>query len=123
MFNHIKLGENEHICFKCGKIFQSKHEMMKHIKEDHPTPCYKHRAGKCSHGNNCIFVHEVIDQNLDFQMTQPPPAPPEWPNLPHKNPNQRQDQEMKTMLNQMMNLMKQMGQMMVKLNQNQQNQI
>ena len=87
MFNHIKLSEHEHICFKCGRIFQSKHEMMKHVKQDHPTPCYKHRGGKCTHGNNCIFVHEVMHQSLDFHLTQPPPAPPKWPKLTQNKQN------------------------------------
>ena len=115
MFNHIKLGENEQICFKCGRIFKSKHEMMKHVQEVHPTPCYRHRVGQCTFGNKCIFIHEEVNHDQDFQMSGLTPAPPEWPKLMPKNQDQKKYQEKNLILNQMMTMMTQMSQMMAKI--------
>ena len=122
MFNHIKIAKNEHICFKCGTIFNSLHEMMKHIKEVHPTPCYKNRTGKCTFGSKCIFSHIRVNHDQDFQMSQPTPAPPEWPTVNHKNliAQEQGNQNLNTMMNQMMKLMNQMDQMMAKMSHTQQ---
>ena len=60
-FNHIILADNEHICFKCGKVENSKTDLMKHIKTIHKgIPCLNFKSGTCRFSSSsCIFSHEL----------------------------------------------------------------
>ena len=51
-FKHVKLKENEHICFKCGDIVISMKDLIKHIKEAHGhEPCHKYAENNCAQGS------------------------------------------------------------------------
>ena len=63
-YKHIKLKENEHICFKCGVIVTSVKDLMKHIKETHGSePCNKFAQNNCARGSRCWFSHSRLQHN------------------------------------------------------------
>ena len=72
-YKHIKLKENEHICFTCGFIASSIKNLMQHIMEIHGSqPCRKFAERKCDRGQLCWFSHDKISktaptQEVDFQ--------------------------------------------------------
>ena len=75
-FNHVVLGENEHICFKCGHITTNKTLLMKHIKE-HNIPCMKYQKKECRYSStSCIFSHEVETQVGRASESQATPVAP-----------------------------------------------
>ena len=76
-FCHIKLPQNQHICFKCGKIFMSKTDIIHHIKQKHGKEiCHRFLLNECSRSStDCLFSHQVIEgdnlPNQDFQVGPP----------------------------------------------------
>ena len=56
-------------CFVCGKIFESKPEMMKHRKKEHSQvimPCKQFQIKKCRfQDERCWFKHEVENVHND----------------------------------------------------------
>ena len=58
-FNHIKIPVDQEICFKCGLQFNSKTDLMNHIKTKHgSTLCHKFLHNKCQRSSEeCIFSH------------------------------------------------------------------
>ena len=88
-FNHIKLQENEEICYKCGKQFTSKTDIINHIKEKHSNEvCHKFISNQCDRSSEeCIFSHITTPnmfhntenlsrpQNEDFQQAPPLHSP------------------------------------------------
>ena len=58
-FCHIKLNQGEYICYKCGKIFKSKRDMMKHIEEIHGNDiCHRFLNNECR-VKRCFFSHNI----------------------------------------------------------------
>ena len=81
-FYHIKLHSKNDICFKCGKIFESKTELINHIKTVHGnTICHKFLENKCERNSeDCIFSHKInatqmISPNIQQDFRQSPPLP------------------------------------------------
>ena len=74
-FNHIKLQPKEEICFKCGKKFMSKTDIMNHIKAQHGKEvCHRFLRNECSRSSeNCIFSHNTtVNVNQSQPLTQQP---------------------------------------------------
>ena len=60
IYYHRKLKANQEICFKCGKCFMSKKDILNHIKTTHGNEsCHKFLLNKCDPGQNCVFSHET----------------------------------------------------------------
>ena len=83
-FDHIKVQPNKEICFKCGKKFMSKTDIMNHIKAQHGKEvCHRFLRNKCSRSSeNCLFSHNMnqsqpLTQQQDFR---------ERPITQHHNP-------------------------------------
>ena len=56
-FAHKILQQGEHICYKCGDIFRSKRDMLKHIEHKHGnTMCYKFLRNECR-ARRCLYSH------------------------------------------------------------------
>ena len=58
-FRHVKIKENEHLCYKCGETFTSKTHLVTHIKAAHgEIPCEKYLKGECRFNErSCFFRH------------------------------------------------------------------
>ena len=71
-FRHIRLQENEEICYKCGKTFTSKTEIISHIKEKHSNEvCHKFLSNQCDRSSeDCIFSHRAT-QNMSLNPENP----------------------------------------------------
>ena len=69
-FRHIKLGQ--YICYKCGKIFRSKREMMKHKEGIHGNNiCHRFLRNECR-VRRCFFSHKIpAATNVATNMTSP----------------------------------------------------
>ena len=70
------------ICFKCGKEWESKTDLINHIKSVHGnTICHKFQENKCDRSSTeCIFSHKSTTQRVssptiqqDFHNNPPPP--------------------------------------------------
>jgi len=73
-FNHVILGANEHICFKCGHLTTSKTLLMRHVRE-HNIPCAKYKKRECRFSSSsCIFSHEVEPQEQRTSESQATPV-------------------------------------------------
>ena len=56
-FYHIKLNQGEQICYKCGKIFKSKKDLINHIKEKHGNEiCHRYLHNECNKRNCFIAI-------------------------------------------------------------------
>ena len=84
LFPHIVLPEGHHICYKCGLIFATPTEVMKHIKEKHGNIiCHKFMRGQCTY-TKCLFSHPGKDAYFVSQAT---PTAQDFPNtLPTTSP-------------------------------------
>ena len=90
LYNHIILTSHQHICFKCGEMFTSKGDLMKHIKSLHGRiQCHRYLKKECKYSDDsCMFSHqgktnENIENNnqpssQDFQNVSENLAPPDW---------------------------------------------
>ena len=59
-FYHIKLKPGEQICYKCGKTFKSKKDLINHIKQSHGNKIYhRYLQNKCTE-RNCFFSHTIL---------------------------------------------------------------
>ena len=94
-YRHVKIKENEHLCYKCGETFTNKTLLMKHIKEAHgDIPCLKYIKGECRFSeSSCFFRHggptsgsarqevsggvATLPAPRGFQWASPPQAPPD----------------------------------------------
>ena len=89
-FYHVKLAENQHICFKCGTLCSSKTLLLKHIKETHGgEPCKRFKEGSCPFRTRCLFSHThtiapcVTSSPAKVGPQTPPPnTQQEYPTLP-----------------------------------------
>ena len=65
-FNHIKLQQNQEICYKCGDKFDSKTVLLNHIKAKHGKEvCHRFLKNECEHSSeNCIFSHKSPQQSV-----------------------------------------------------------
>ena len=81
-FNHIILGPNEQICYKCNHITTSKTELMKHIKDMHGNEvCHKFLANKCDFASRCLFRHtSSAVKNVDRVSTPARHTMQDFPN-------------------------------------------
>ena len=76
--------ESDEKCKSCDKKFQSKNEVMKHRKVEHPTTvseCRDFKQARCLR-NECWFRHEVpregsLQERQDFLWEVPQHKPPE----------------------------------------------
>ena len=60
-FKHIKLQENQQICYNCGVITQTVKDLMNHIKEIHGAQaCTKFAAGNCDRKSQCWYSYVRI---------------------------------------------------------------
>ena len=103
-FKHIKLKQNEHICYNCGVKTSALKDLMAHIKEAHGSePCRKYAEGKCDRNTRCWYSHSRSTHNTsspDFQVnhnrrrlhnpiTKVQPAPLQVQQLPEEIQKQR----------------------------------
>ena len=64
-YKHIVLKPGEHLCYKCGDMFERKSILLNHIKNFHNDPCLKYLEGNCTYGRRCIYSHtEIIVQDV-----------------------------------------------------------
>ena len=73
-YKHIKLKENEHICYTCGVIVPTIKDLMIHIKEIHGSqPCTKFARGKCDRNSRCWYSHNklpAINNSMDTSYSR-----------------------------------------------------
>ena len=95
-FYHFKLSPGEHICYKCGKIFKNKRDLIKHIQETHShIICHRFQRNECT-VRKCFFRHVFLAAgNVDRaapKLTPPAlteqnfPGLQDFPNLPTARP-------------------------------------
>ena len=73
-YNHNQVTPGAHLCYQCGDEFESKIELMNHMKSIHVMPVCKHyKKGNCTFGGRCWYSHMVKDHNNGAQSTQPKP--------------------------------------------------
>ena len=87
IFNHKILSDKDFICYTCGNVFQTKTELLKHIKTVHGhVNCRNFTLNKCRYSSEaCFFTHEkdlhsnkeTSNDNLDFQNVMTNLAPPD----------------------------------------------
>ena len=59
-YNHDEIRQGAIICYQCGDDFESKLELMKHMKNNHVMPVCKHfQNGRCTFFGRCWYAHEV----------------------------------------------------------------
>ena len=64
-YNHTVLKKGEHLCYKCGDIFNKKSVLLNHIKNIHNDLCLKYLEGICTYGSRCVYIHtETIAQDV-----------------------------------------------------------
>ena len=69
-YRHIKLRDNEHICYKCGTLSATVKDLMKHIQEIHGSqPCTKFAIGQCDRNSRCWYSHSNVTNNTTTQNT------------------------------------------------------
>ena len=74
IYSHTQVGEGKSLCFKCGNTFDSKDDMMKHIKKDHKSTniCQNYKNKQCRFTNDkCWFTHESTNGQTIPQTEQP----------------------------------------------------
>ena len=73
-FQHIKLKQGDHICYKCGDIFSNKTLLIKHISSEHgEEPCRRFAENKCTFGYRCHFKHVMTPaQNVAIGLQNQP---------------------------------------------------
>ena len=109
-FYHVVLNQGEHICYKCGDVFENKTHMMNHIKSVHGDEiCKRFIENKCTFGERCFFKHiSTAAQNAE-NISRETPSQQVFYNLPiagQQTPVMgEQDQKMFNMMNQMMSQM------------------
>ena len=70
-FKHIKLKQNEHICYNCGVRTNALKDLMTHIREIHGSqPCTKYAEGKCDRNNRCWYSHRRSQNTKTSQVFQ-----------------------------------------------------
>ena len=64
-YSHKILGENEHICFMCGKIETTKTLLIRHIRETHKNiQCMRFKSGTCRFIEaSCIYSHSKTSES------------------------------------------------------------
>ena len=129
-FYHVTLKQGEHICYKCGEVFNNKTLMLKHISSVHgEEPCQKFKANKCTFGDRCFYKHTTINaQNVtpnaqipniysqqDFPSGQTLTQPNQWTGIQNQTvqilmmlqqQQLKQDQQMEILTRQLTQLMK-----------------
>ena len=71
-YNHNQVTPGAHLCYQCGDEFESKIELMNHMKSIHVMPVCKHyKKGNCTFGGRCWYSHMGKDHNNGVQSTQP----------------------------------------------------
>ena len=91
-FNHIKLGDTEFICYRCGDISKTKHTLLLHIKEYHGSiKCVKFVNNQCKFtSERCIYNHETntstpnLEESVnkqDFYFAPQDMKPPDKTNM------------------------------------------
>ena len=137
-FRHIILEQGKHICYRCGKISNSKTEMMKHVKETHGNIiCKKFLQNECNFGSRCLFKHTSgIAQNVENNTVQGRAQTQDFQNTltmrpvvgtqgrSHLQQMSTEDQQLiQTLNSQMIFMMNQMNQIQTMLGQMNPNQI
>ena len=83
-FKHVKLKHGEHICYTCGLIFNSRKDLLNHIREQHGnTPCYRFLNNECT-VRRCLFSHKTspaINVERIYQEARAPQSTQDFPNL------------------------------------------
>ena len=70
-FRHIKLKQGEEICYKCGKIFQSKRDLLSHIEQIHGHEiCHRYLRNECT-ARRCLFTHSRPTTSSAQERTTP----------------------------------------------------
>ena len=71
-YNHIKLQENEHICYTCGEQTFIIKDLMSHIKETLGSqPCTKYAKRQCNRKNRCWYTHGKSPLKMWSIVVQP----------------------------------------------------
>lgn len=95
LFYHKKINNLEHICHSCGKTFNQKSLLMKHVKSEHGnTPCLKFKRGQCKFSNlTCLFLHSKTTKNpvVCLPTENPTPLDLDAPIVQVKEKEQPQD--------------------------------
>ena len=70
-YRHIKLKENQHICYTCGVKTSTLKDLMVHIKDAHGSqPCTKFVKGQCDRQSRCWYSHSKLP-NINANLPQP----------------------------------------------------
>ena len=69
-YKHIKLRDNQHICYTCGVMTATVKDIMTHIKEVHGSePCTRYEKGICDRNNKCWYSHSRTAESTTTQDT------------------------------------------------------
>ena len=74
IYQHVKLAENQLICYKCGKTFLNKTALMKHIKSIHGgITCHRFIKGECKFTQStCLYSHDLKDNKKESNRNETP---------------------------------------------------
>ena len=71
-YNHEILLPGQEICYKCGKKFKAKKDLLKHIEEKHGhETCHRFLQNKCTI-RRCLFSHVIPSASNVERTTQAP---------------------------------------------------
>jgi hypothetical protein len=74
-YRHIRLKENEHICYTCGVKTKALKDLMTHIKDIHGSqPCTRFAKGLCDRRSRCWYSHRKPTSG-NVNISQPTPSP------------------------------------------------
>ena len=84
-FNHIKMLQGQHICYKCGDTWRTKRNLMKHIEDAHgDLICHRFQRNECT-ARKCFFKHVLMTAGnvvgAPRPVTTPVPTPADFPSL------------------------------------------
>ena len=76
-YRHIKLKQGEETCYKCGKIFKSKRDLLRHIEQAHGHEiCHRYLRNECT-ARKCLFTHSRPNASSAQERTPPVEAQPQ----------------------------------------------
>ena len=106
-YSHKILGENEHICFKCGKIETTKTLLIRHIRETHKDiQCRRFKSGTCRFNEaSCIYSHKKTSEARPNAHQVPPMTEQDFPQAWQAKPPDNTDLVTKVVMSVMKEMM------------------
>ena len=89
-YNHTILKAGQEICYKCGQMFNSKRDMLKHINIAHgQETCHRFLRNECT-VRRCLFSHNILtasnEQRGTHEGAAPHPTSADFHSLPTARP-------------------------------------